>query len=170
MVAGNQRGTAYASVMPQSTATERGSMRKTLIILGGLIIAFVVVTQSQQSKDKPKEEARKIVVSQSSPISGHEMYADYCAVCHGKTGKGDGPVAAALKVPPPDLTVMAKNNNGKYPSDHVYGVMKFGTRASAHGTSDMPIWGPLFRQAGGRGIEELRIHNVSQYLETLQAK
>jgi len=34
------------------------------------------------------------------PAAGAQLYATYCASCHGPDGKGDGPVAAALKPPP----------------------------------------------------------------------
>jgi putative copper resistance protein D len=35
---------------------------------------------------------------------GATLYRQHCASCHGARGYGDGPVAAALPVPPPDLT------------------------------------------------------------------
>jgi cytochrome c oxidase cbb3-type subunit 3 len=35
---------------------------------------------------------------------GADLYATYCWTCHGKSGKGDGPIAAAYKPPPRDLT------------------------------------------------------------------
>src|SRR5438045_2418364 len=31
---------------------------------------------------------------------GHHHYDIYCAICHGKTGAGDGNVAAAMALPP----------------------------------------------------------------------
>jgi mono/diheme cytochrome c family protein len=37
------------------------------------------------------------------PRHGEAMYAQYCASCHGATGKGDGPAAALLPAPT-DLT------------------------------------------------------------------
>lgn len=36
--------------------------------------------------------------------SGSSLYQDNCAGCHGRTGKGDGPSAGALKPRPKDLT------------------------------------------------------------------
>lgn len=36
----------------------------------------------------------------SAPADGKQLYAQWCAGCHGPTGKGDGPNAKALPVPP----------------------------------------------------------------------
>jgi cytochrome c oxidase cbb3-type subunit 3 len=35
---------------------------------------------------------------------GADIYANYCWTCHGKSGKGDGPIAAAYQPQPRDLT------------------------------------------------------------------
>src|SRR5690242_7166046 len=58
--------------------------------------------------------------------SGRTMYKQYCAVCHGEEGKGQGPFASTLKVPPADLTALAKRHGGKFPYDYVSGVLLFG--------------------------------------------
>ncbi len=36
----------------------------------------------------------------SDLVRGKAVYARHCQNCHGPTGRGDGPVAASLKVPP----------------------------------------------------------------------
>lgn len=59
------------------------------------------------------------------------MFTSYCAACHGPAGKGDGPAASELKAAPADLTQLAKNNNGKFPADHMHSILDFGTRAPA---------------------------------------
>jgi mono/diheme cytochrome c family protein len=97
------------------------------------------------------------------------MYKDYCAACHGIDGKGNGPATEFLKTPPPELTTMAKRNNGKFPSERFASVLRFGTVTHAHGTSDMPIWGPLFRSQN-KDVAELRIHNLSSFVESIQEK
>ena len=55
----------------------------------------------------------------------------------------NGPAASALKVAPANLTQLAKNNGGKFPADRVAQVLRAG-KSPAHGSSDMPVWGPLF--------------------------
>ena len=42
--------------------------------------------------------------SASSIASGADLYPQYCARCHGAVGRGDGPDAKGLPVPPADLT------------------------------------------------------------------
>ena len=72
------------------------------------------------------------------------MFNNYCAVCHGKDGKGGGPAASALKTPPADLTTLAQKNGGKYPSAHISSVIRGQASMPSHGSQDMPVWGPLF--------------------------
>jgi mono/diheme cytochrome c family protein len=115
---------------------------------------------------------KKTPIQQSNSTSGKQMFGDYCAPCHGISGKGDGPAAPALKTPPADLTQLAKKNNGKFPMDHVMNVLRQGSPSASHGNSDMPIWGPLFRSLDPTSpvIVDQRIKNLSTYIESLQAK
>ena len=108
----------------------------------------------------------------TSAASGHEMYVAYCASCHGKEGKGGGPAASALKTPPPDLTTLAKGNNGKFPADHVYQIIRGDVNMPAHGNKEMPVWGPVFLAMSGAqpAQVQMRLTNLSQYLESLQQK
>ena len=39
-------------------------------------------------------------------------YQNSCQACHGANAKGDGPMAAFLTIPVPDLTTIAKRNDG----------------------------------------------------------
>ncbi|SRR5579871_4872113 len=75
---------------------------------------------------------------------GKSEFQSSCASCHGADGKGKGPVSEQLKVPPPDLTILAKKNNGVFPTNAVYETI-YGLRSiPAHGTREMPIWGYRF--------------------------
>ena len=119
-----------------------------------------------------EKTVKKVPIVQSNPTSGKQMFADYCAPCHGLSGKGDGPAASALKTPPADLTLLAKTNGGKFPMDHVMNVLRSGTSSASHGNSDMPVWGPLFRSLHPPATElvDQRILNLSKYIESLQTK
>jgi mono/diheme cytochrome c family protein len=143
------------------------SMIRMSMVLAALLL-FVSFARAQETKIK------KVPVRPTSADSGEEMYREYCAACHGKAGKGDGPAAVALKAPLPDLTMLAKNNGGKYPTDHVASVFRFGVAEAAHGTVDMPVWGLLFGSLGlqgqASGVVKLRISNLNQYIESIQMK
>jgi hypothetical protein len=96
-----------------------------------------------------------------------------CAVELRQTdAKGSGPAAAAMKSAPADLTQLAQENGGKYPSAHVASVIRGQATIPSHGSQDMPIWGPLFSSIsqGHEGQVQQRTANLVQYIETLQAK
>ena len=78
------------------------------------------------------------------PDIGKSEFQSSCASCHGADARGKGPVGDLLKVPPPDLTVLAKNNNGVFPTNAVYETIDGSKAVPAHGTRDMPIWGERF--------------------------
>jgi mono/diheme cytochrome c family protein len=100
------------------------------------------------------------------------MFTNYCASCHGKDAKGDGPAAAALKQKPANLTQLAKNNGGKFPTDKVTSVLRGQAKLVAHGDQEMPVWGPVFwRMSGGHEEQvQMRVANLNRYLESLQQK
>ena len=102
-------------------------------------------------------------------MSGADIFKWYCAACHGKNAKGNGPAASELKVPSPDLTTLAKRNKGKFPADYVTRVLVNGPKP-AHGTPEMPLWGPLFSELNAKGRVTVEINSVVHYLESLQEK
>ncbi len=113
-----------------------------------------------------------VPVERLNPTDGKLMYTGYCAPCHGADGRGNGPVAGALKAQPTDLTTLAKSNNGKYPDSHVVSVLQFGSTMPSHGTAQMPVWGPLLGKMDNVHTQDtqLRIANLSHYLHSLQVK
>jgi len=102
------------------------------------------------------------IVAIAAPAAGAEKIADYtgaqayqrfCASCHGKTGTGDGPVAASLKSQVPDLTLLSRRRAGQFPVALVRRVID-GTEIKApHGTREMPVWGREFYAAQGADEE-----------------
>ena len=103
---------------------------------------------------------------------GRQMYKEYCAACHGSDGKGRGPVAASLRKPPSDLTTLAKRHGGNFPEEYVTHVLRFGPGFSAHGSSAMPVWGPIFQDLENynEAAVRQRIKNLCEYLESIQEK
>jgi mono/diheme cytochrome c family protein len=100
------------------------------------------------------------------------MFAAYCAACHGKDAKGDGPAADALKTPPANLTTLAQQNGGKFPALKVMSILRGQAKLAAHGSQEMPVWGPVFwRMSQGHASEvQQRVANLTKYLESLQVK
>ena len=102
-------------------------------------------------------------------VDGQNTYMGLCATCHGTLGKGNGPVANALKAKMPDLTQLAKRNGGTFPAGDVRASLTGDVGAiTAHGTADMPVWGGLFREEQGEALAALRMYNLVHYLESIQ--
>jgi len=112
-----------------------------------------------------------VIASAASPRIGADIYHQYCAVCHGPHGAGDGPVADALRVKPTDLTRLRARNNGKFPELRVLNYIRGDDAVQAHGDRKMPIWGRVFRDESGghQELVQMRIYAVLKYLEELQA-
>ncbi|HEY0942618.1 MAG TPA: cytochrome c [Steroidobacter sp.] len=79
-------------------------------------------------------------------MSGKELYARFCASCHGPTGRGDGPVADSFKVEVPDLTLIARRSKGVYPRDRIEQIIDGRHVLGAHGSRTMPVWGEDFNR------------------------
>ena len=119
-----------------------------------------------------KPEIKHVPATYTDPTSGKAMYTAYCASCHGADGKGDGPAAAALKMPATNLTALSAKNGGTFPAAHVAAVIQGGGGTPAHGSKDMPVWGPIFHSMAGhsQAQTQLRIRNLTDYLGSIQVK
>lgn len=115
------------------------------------------------------------LLSQDSPlirsIEGKDLFASYCASCHGMDAKGSGPASAAMKTRPPDLTMLSSRNGGKYPQAAVQQMLTGEKMKRSHGSSEMPVWGPIFhRVERDQDLGHVRINNVLKYLESIQGR
>jgi len=135
-----------------------------LLTVAVLIMAIAALGQ------KPKVE--KTAAPPTSAGSGQEMFTAYCASCHGADLKGNGPAAPALKIAPPDLTTLAKRNGGKFPTLHVAHIIAGEENYPAHGSKDMPVWGPVFRAVSqhDQSMVTLRVNNLTSFIEQHQGK
>lgn len=142
------------------------------IILAVILVLISTFAVAQAAPAAGAPIVKHVPITNAPSNSGKDMFNSYCAVCHGKDAKGNGPAASAMKTPPTDLTVLAKNAGGKYPAAHVASVIKGQATTPSHGSADMPVWGPLFSSIdqGHESQVQQRITNLVSYIDTLQAK
>jgi len=108
-------------------------------------------------------------------VSGKAVYDENCVMCHGTSGKGDGPLASELFSPPPDLTRLTIDNGGEFPRvrvlSHIDGYVRGENSSGA-----MPEFGPLLVGDNvlletGEGVvtpTPKPLVAVANYLESLQ--
>jgi mono/diheme cytochrome c family protein len=105
--------------------------------------------------------------------AGEALYLKYCSSCHGKDGKGRGPVSSDLKIKVPDLTTLAKSNKGVYPLPRVMSSIDGTRKIRGHGDPAMPVWGEVFEaELKGEkyaGLTSLRrTQAIADYIAKLQ--
>ena len=133
--------------------------------LGALSIAATIVALAWSTQRAGPAKERLI-----ASIQGPALYKAYCAVCHGPEAKGDGPMAALLKVPPPDLTRIAARQGGTFPLMRIERIIS-GEEELPRGHGLMPVWGPVFSQVDrDQDLGRVRIDNLARYLRDLQSK
>lgn len=133
-------------------------------IVGAFGIAGMIVglAWSAQRANPPND---RLIVS----IQGPALYKAYCAVCHGPEAKGNGPAAATLKVPPPDLTRISARHGGTFPLMRIERIISGEEELRGHGS--MPAWGPVFSQVDrDQDLGRVRIDNLARYLRGIQGK
>lgn len=118
------------------------------------------------------QEIKRVSLQPTLASSGKQMYAEYCAVCHGSGGKGDGPGVAALKKRPADLTQLARTNGGRFPTLRVRYSITGDEAIAAHGSREMPVWGEVLRslRPDEPAEAQIRINVLEAYIESMQAQ
>ena len=104
---------------------------------------------------------------------GKQVYIQYCASCHGKDARGNGPVSPYLKIKAADLTLLKKRSKGIYPMSKVMSAIDGSRAVRAHGDREMPVWGEIFRkEAESAKYTELtsllKIKIIAEYIATIQ--
>jgi mono/diheme cytochrome c family protein len=150
-----------------------------LLTLSIRAVLLIVLIQMQASAQKTTltvtaKTAAKVHQSEIkyvSPVSGKQMYETYCAGCHGANAGGKAPAAAALVPRPTDLTLLSKQNGGRFPKDRVRYRLTDLDLYSERRANDMPCWGPALKslQQNHPELVGLRVQNLMAYLETMQA-
>ena len=141
--------------MHTSRKNQRSVVRR---IAGALGVLVVALAGSASGED---------------PQSGAVYYRQYCATCHGETGEGNGPAAAALRDRPTDLTRIVWRRNAEFPRGEIAETIDGRSSVLAHGSREMPIWGWVFAAGiGESNVSEeksrARIRALVAYLESIQ--
>jgi mono/diheme cytochrome c family protein len=118
-----------------------------------LVLVFAAASVARAADDF---EAK---VKAADAARGAQVFAQFCATCHGPQGLGDGPVGKTLN-PPPRNFQEAKFKYGDTPRDH-FNIISNGA-ASKGGSPLMAPWGKVIS-------EQDRI-NLVKYVESLKKK
>lgn len=131
-----------------------------------LAIGVFSVAASALAADPPRQSAN----------FGKEQYEARCMPCHGRSGKGDGPVAREMKMEMPDLATFARRNGGTFPTDLAWTKID-GRPTSFDVERRMPVWGRTFRHEALAGASKTpesyvatEIFAIIDHVKTLQAK
>jgi mono/diheme cytochrome c family protein len=134
-----------------------------LIVLLVLVTATIVGAAPQGDRSEP---TTALALS-----SGRDSFSRFCGPCHGVDGKGHGPVASILTTPPTDLTSVSRRNMGVFPLTTLEALFTAAARlqTAAHGSEQMPIWGPTFTAIDGSpAVARARIASLLAYIESIQ--
>ena len=131
------------------------------------ILAFGCMALAANAQDIP-DNAR----------AGAAEFANSCASCHGRDGRGAGFLTRVFQgIDPGDLTQLAANNDGQFPLDRVFEVIDGRAEVAAHGERTMPVWGDRYWETamseyGPDEFNEQRARNrvleMVYYLQAIQ--
>lgn len=139
--------------------------------LPGLVAALILLTAPVDAGQTTPPAGTKAPPVVADSMVGQDLFRLYCGSCHGTDGRGNGPAAAALKTPPANLTTIRSRHGGAFPRDEIVTFITKGDRVAAHGSSDMPVWGPIFQGLDPSPVRtRVRIDNLVSFIESLQAK
>lgn len=108
-------------------------------------------------------------------VLGQEEYLAACAACHGEAADGNGEIATMFKDGVPDLTGIAKRNDGVFPLLKVIQAIDGRAVIRGHG-NPMPMFGNRFRAdaiagnavLGAEAIARGRVLELALYLQSVQ--
>jgi mono/diheme cytochrome c family protein len=115
-----------------------------------------------------------MALSAESPevARGRALYLDHCAVCHGRTGDGRGPMAPVLSTPPTNLRRLSERYGNPLPTEQIASFIDGRADVRAHGPRDMPVWGGSVWQAepgkGEPGQVTAPVASLVEYLQSIQ--
>jgi mono/diheme cytochrome c family protein len=131
--------------MKQSTKEETMQRLLTATVMGGIVLTGMWL-------------APMAIAVQGDAAKGKEVFVKACASCHGGTGKGNGPAAAALDPKPGDLTNQEYMKGLK--DDYMREIIAKGGKA----VGKSPLMPPL-----GATLKPDDVDNVIVFLRSLSS-
>ncbi len=153
-------------------------MKKTLAVVAMLTLcggAFAQSSQEAPPQGTPAPSTEKMKTATGPDLgeaaAGEVIYFRYCAACHGRSLKGDGPVAPGLVKKPIDLSQLAKKNGGVFPYEKTATAIDGRQTTRTHGTPDMPVWGEIFALTSGTDAPDApsAVKRITHYIWSQQA-
>jgi len=131
------------------------------LIGAALVLSTPIVVAQDKAKESPAPAAQA--------MTGADLFREFCASCHGADGRGVGPATDALRTRPNDLTMIVKQNNGKYDAKAIKRVIQGDKSVTAHGSREMPVWGTAFRsQTVNQAEVDRRLNLLVDYIRGIQ--
>jgi mono/diheme cytochrome c family protein len=137
-------------------------------ILAGASMVLALAAQGTARGEEPGHSAT--IGVETGVEAGRELYVNHCAVCHGLDGRGQGPLATAMKITPADLTRIASEHAGDFPDAKIADVIRNGGAVLGHGSRAMLPWGLYFSERHKPEVGKARIKALVDYIKSLQAK
>ena len=134
-----------------------------VVVVGGALLGASALTVGAQEAMGPGGRV----------ITGKGQYGLHCAQCHGRGGKGDGPMSGAMKTPPADLTMLAKNNGGTFPTDKVIESIRSNSSIPAHAALAAQLRSSTDSGFGANFTPQQiqqKVKLIADYLKTLQVQ
>ncbi|MDX1740485.1 MAG: cytochrome c [Rhodothermales bacterium] len=143
------------------------------VVLTATLFTASLVSCGPPAPERPSGPDATVEAAAYDPIdAGQTHYLRYCASCHGEDGRGEGPVAEALKDPPTDITRFRLEEEGTFRVDDLIEIIRGVRDVRAHGTREMPVWGNIWgdseiQTATPEQIEQ-RINELVEYIRSIQ--
>jgi mono/diheme cytochrome c family protein len=134
------------------------------LVAAAALFAFVMPAAAQGRRtgliESPQTEAGS---------SGRATFQQFCAPCHGPSGKGNGAVAAYLLKAPADVTQLRRRANGVFPRAELEAALLATSRDETSGKlgNEEILWGPLFLSFGPESARAL-VADLLAFLESVQ--
>lgn len=116
--------------------------------------------------------AAGLAAAQAGGVAGRDLYASYCASCHGLDGRGGGGEAVKLGLEPPDLTRLHERYGSPLPREKIAAFIDGREDVKAHGPREMPVWGERFFEGDpgpSRGVETAKRRIIELLVDHLQS-